>query len=180
MKVFAHHAVRPIADLIRQGGVLVFPTDTVWGIGGNGLDANVAARVIAVKGKPAGAKLIWLLPSVRAVTKYCGTLSPTTKKLLNQKHTTVIVRGQAVRVVKHGWVNRLLQAAGVPVIASSANRHGQPTITAWRQAAAVFGEQIDAVVKGRKVYHTAPSTVVALDEHDQPQIIRPGGGIDIK
>ncbi|MDR1917968.1 MAG: Sua5/YciO/YrdC/YwlC family protein [Christensenellaceae bacterium] len=84
----------------------------------------------------------------------------------------------AVRVVKTGWVNKFVARCGVPIISTSANLHGEKTVIGWRQAAAVFGDKIDAVVKGGKNYRTLPSTIAKV-ENGEVKILRAGGGIHI-
>lgn len=183
MEILRHNAVKRLAQIVQSGGIIIYPTDTIWGLGCNALDAKATQKLKQIKGKPADSALIWLLPSVKAVEKHCGTVTPTERRLLQQKHTSVVIHGQAVRVIKSGWLNRVLSACGVPLVGTSANRHGQPVITSWRQGTQLFDGQTDAVVRGRKITHAQPSTLVTVDNSTQaPQIkiIRTGGGISIK
>ena len=179
MKVFRHNDIKNIARVVRNGGIIIYPTDTIWGLGCNALDLNATQKLKNLKGKPADAALIWLLPSIAAVEKFCGAISATERRLLKRKHTSVIIHGQAVRVVRSGWVNRFLSACAVPVVGTSANSHGQPVITSWRQAVQLFQGQTDAVVRGRKIYHHTPSTLVTVDNSTIPPkitILRAGTG----
>lgn len=162
--------------MVKNGGIIVYPTDTVWGLGCNALDRDAVAKLRQIKQKPADAPLIWLLPSVKAVQKFCGTITPAEIKLLNRKHTTVIIHGQGVRVVKNGWLNKLVQACQAPLVSTSANLHGQPPVQSWRQAVAQFGSQVDGIVRGRHIYKNHPSTVVQVKD-GQTQVLR---GISIK
>lgn len=180
MQVFRHHEIKKIAEYVKQGGIIVYPTDTVWGIGCHALDQSAVRKVIAMKGKPADAKLIWLLPSVRAVELHCGQISAEERRLLLQKRTTVIIHGQAVRVVRSGWLNRLLSACHVPLVGTSANLHGQPVITTWRQGVMLFADQNVAVVRGRKIYRQKPSSLVQIEKPTQIKILRDGSGISMK
>ena len=183
MKNFRHHEIKQIANYVKDGGIIVYPTDTVWGIGGNALDAKVVEKTKTYKGKPDDAKLVWLLPSVKAVVTYCGNVSGVERKMLLKKRTTVIVNGQAVRVVRSGWLNKLLTACDVPLVATSANLHGNPVIHAWRQALEVFANRDLAVVRGRKIYRALPSTLVQIDKNQnssQIKILRAGSGISMK
>lgn len=183
MEIFRHNDLKGIARVVKSGGIIIYPTDTVWGLGCNALDLEATKRLKSLKGKPADASLIWLLPSVEAVKKYCGSISTLERRLLKQKHTSVIIHGQAVRVIRSGWLNRLLTLCGVPLIGTSANYHGQPVIQSWRQGVELFNQKTDAVVRGRKIYHQSPSTLVKVDEGEnshQIKIIRNGSGISIK
>ena len=183
MQIFRHHEIKPIANYVKNGGVIVYPTDTVWGIGGNALNEKVVQNVKTFKGKPTDAKLIWLLPSVKAVHKYCGKVTELEKKMLLKKRTTVIIHDQAVRVVRSGWLNRLLTACGVPLVATSANLHGEQVVQAWRQAVAVFADKDLAVVRGRKIYRPLPSSLVKIEQTEnlsEIKILRAGSGISMK
>lgn len=183
MEILRHNDIAGIRRVIQDGGVVVYPTDTVWGLGCNALNPTAVQKLKQLKGKPADAPLIWLLPSVAAVEKFCGAVTPTERRLLLKKHTSVVMHGQAVRVIRSGWLNRMLTACGVPVVGTSANAHGAPVITSWRQGTTLFDGRTDAVVRGRKIYHQTPSTLVAVDANANPpkiQIIRAGAGISIK
>ena len=179
MKIFRHTETKAISQIVQNGGIVIYPTDTIWGLGCNALDEKATQKLKVLKGKPADAALIWLLPSVKAVEKFCGQITTTERRLLCKKHTSVSIHGQAVRVVRSGWLNRFLTICNVPLVATSANVHGQPVITSWRQAVKLFDGQTDAVVRGRKIYKHIPSTLVAVDNSTQPaqiKILRTGAG----
>ena len=177
MQIFRHNDITNIAQVVKNGGIILYPTDTIWGLGCNALDENVTKKLKLLKGKPADAALIWLLPSIAAVEKFCGNVTPIERKLLNRKHTSVIIHGQAVRVIRSGWLNRFLSICGVPVVGTSANLHGQPVITSWHQATKLFHGKTDAVVRGRKIYKNIPSTLAMVDNPTNPpkiNILRAG------
>ena len=179
MKVFRHNDLKNLAQVVQQGGIIIYPTDTIWGLGCNALDEKTTTKLKKLKGKPADAALIWLLPSISAVEKFCGQINSTERSLLKKKHTSVIIHGQAVRVVRSGWLNKFLTECGVPMVATSANVHGQPVITSWRQAVQLFDGQTDAVVRGRKIYKHTPSTLVEVDNNQNPpkiKVLRNGAG----
>lgn len=178
MEVFRHNDIKNLARVVKDGGIVIYPTDTIWGLGCNALNQNATQKLKQMKGKPADAALIWLLPSVTAVEKFCGSVSALEKRLLRKKHTSVIIHGQAVRVVRSGWLNKFLSACAVPLVATSANLHDQPVITSWHQAVLLFDGQTDAVVRGRKIYRHVPSTLVAVENTNPPQIkiLRNGAG----
>lgn len=165
-----HNDLATVANVVKAGGLIVYPTDTIWGLGCDATNATAVQKLRTVKGKPADAPLIWLLPSLTAVVKYCGAVDPVARKLLRRPRTTVIVNGQGVRVVSHGWLNKLLTRCGVPLVATSANRHGETPVQSWRQALTTFADSV-TVIKGRKIYHKAPSTVIKVT-NGQTAIIR--------
>ncbi len=178
MEVFRHNEIKNLARVVKNDGIIIYPTDTIWGLGCNALNQTATQKLKQMKGKPADAALIWLLPSIKAVTQFCGQTTATEQRLLRKKHTSVIINGQAVRVVRSGWLNKFLTACGVPMVATSANLHGEPVITSWRQAVRLFNGQTDAVVRGRKIYRHIPSTLVKVDPTNPPtiHILRSGAG----
>ena len=175
MLILRHYQLRAAAEIIKNGGVIVYPTDTVWGLGCAALDPAAVTKLRALKHKPADAPLIWLLPSVAAVSKFCGAITPREKQLLRSKHTTVLIHGQAVRVIRSGWLNKLLTACGGPLVSTSANRHGQPVVSSWRQAVTALSDA-DAVIRGRKIYAALPSSLVAVAADGTVQVLRAGAG----
>ena len=171
LEILKHNSPVPASQIIKNGGVLIYPTDTVWGLGCDALNAAAVAKLRKIKQKPADAPLIWLLPSVKAVQKFCGDLTHAEIKLFNLNHTTEIIHGQVFLVVKKGCLNKFVQACHGPVVSTSANVHGQPPVQSWRQAVAVFDNQVDAVVRGRRVLKNRPSAVVQVKD-GQTQVLR--------
>ncbi|MCQ2381796.1 MAG: Sua5/YciO/YrdC/YwlC family protein [Clostridia bacterium] len=172
MEIFRHNDLKDISRVVHLGGIIIYPTDTIWGLGCNALDESAVAKLKSLKGKPADASLICLLPSISTVEKYYGQVSNLEKRLLKTKHTSVIIHGQAVRVIRSGWLNKFLTVCGVPMIATSANLHGQPVIKSWRQATTLFQGKTDAVVRGRKIYQNKPSALVVVDDSVNPSVVK--------
>ena len=179
MEIFRHNDIKNLARIVKNGGIIIYPTDTIWGLGCDALNQTATQKLKQMKGKPADAALIWLLPSVKAVAQFCGQPTTDEQRLLRKKHTSVIINGQAVRVVRSGWLNKFLSVCGVPLVATSANLHGAPVITSWHQAVRLFNGQTDAIVRGRKIYRHIPSTLVQVDHTTTPpttHILRAGAG----
>lgn len=179
MQVLKHNDLTKAAAVIKNGGIIVYPTDTVWGIGCDAANYDAVKRVIKIKRKPEDAKLIQLFPNIRAVKKIFN-ISVTEEKLLNAKRTTVIIDNTAVRVIKTGWLNKLLKKCGVPLVSTSANIHGEKTVISWRQAVDIFGSSADAVIRGGKNYGRLPSTVVQCKDNNVKIIRQGAGSISIK
>jgi L-threonylcarbamoyladenylate synthase len=204
VKIIKRSDLRGAAAAVKDGGVVCYPTDTVWGIGCDALNEDAVKRVKKAKGKPENAKFIWLLPSIKRVKKYFPNLTAAEEKLLNKKRTTVVLaatgggtagggrtagggetadgggtadgEGTAVRVVKTGWLNKFLTRCGVPLVSTSANLHGEKTAESWRRAAEIFGETADAVIKGGEIRNGAASSILAV-ENGEVKILRGSGGI---
>jgi L-threonylcarbamoyladenylate synthase len=179
VEIIKHNDFNRIVAVVCSGGVLAYPTDTVWGLGCNALDTNAVERVLSAKGKPDGAKLIWLLSGIKQVKKYFPNVTAQEQKLLGRRRTTVVVGNTAIRIIKTGWLNKFITRCDVPIVSTSANLHGGKTAESWRQAVELFGGKIDAVVHGRKIYHGVPSLILTV-ENGEVKILRGVGGIHIK
>jgi L-threonylcarbamoyladenylate synthase len=180
--VLKHNDIKKAAEIVKNGGVIIYPTDTIWGIGCDASNKVATERIIKLKQKPTNSSLIWLFPSIRAVKKYFAgrlSLSWAYEKLLSKKRTTVILDDIAVRVVKRGRINKFIARCGVPIVSTSANIHGGKTVQSWRQAAEFFDDSVDAIIRGRKKRGGVQSTVVKI-ENGKIKILRAGGGISIK
>jgi L-threonylcarbamoyladenylate synthase len=181
------------ARILRAGGLVAFPTETVYGLGADGLDAAAVARIFAVKRRPPDKGLILHLASreplgdlVEEVTQEAERLieaftpGPLTLVLRARPIVPAVVRGGgdtvAVRWPDHPVARALILAAGRPVAAPSANRSGDPPALQAADVARTFGDTIDLILDGGPTPLTVPSTVVDLTAH--PARILREGAID--
>lgn len=179
------------AELLRRGGLVAFPTETVYGLGADALDAGAVARIFAAKERPAADPLIVhlggfeQLPRVaRAIPPAAQTLAkvfwpgPLTLVLPKQPHVPRLVTSGldtvAVRVPDHPVAQALLAAAGVPIAAPSANRFGHTSPTTAQHVWHDLHGRIDVILDGGPTPVGVESTVV--DASTSPvRILRPGG-----
>ncbi len=180
------------ALLLRQGGLVAVPTETVYGLAANGLDPLAVARIYAAKGRPADNPLIlhvdgleaaWPLWSlndvqtarlVRAATLWPGPL--TLVLPASSSVPAVVTAGLstvAVRVPNHPVTLAILTEVGFPVAAPSANRSGWPSPTSAEHVARQLSGHIDAVIDGGLCGVGVESTVVDLGA-ERVRILRPG------
>ena len=179
------------AKTLREGGLVVFPTETVYGVGANALDAVAVKRIFEAKGRPADNPLIVHVADVEAAKKLAREWPPLADKLARAfwpgPLTLVLPRADgvpdittgsldtvALRIPSHGVARLLLQAAGVPVAAPSANRSGRPSPTRVHDARADLGDAIDVYLDGGATEVGLESTVIALVDAE-PTILRQGG-----
>jgi len=170
-------AVAPAADLLRAGGLVAFPTETVYGLGANALDPAAVGRIFRAKGRPADNPVIVHAPD--AETAWRVTTGPTPLAMLLAERfwpgpltlvldaadalpraATAGLPSVAVRVPDHAVALALLRAAGVPVAAPSANRSGRPSPTSAAHVLADLGDALDIVVDGGPCRVGVESTVV--------------------
>jgi L-threonylcarbamoyladenylate synthase len=188
--VVSPEAIANAANLLRSGGLVAFPTETVYGLGADATNGEAVARIFAVKGRPRFNPLIAHVADLAAAEKIAVfderarqlALSfwpgPLTLVLLRRPSSglsdlmTAGLGTVAVRVPSHPAARALLQAAGVPVAAPSANRSGRVSPTTAAHVAADLGNDIDCILDGGPCDHGVESTVVAFGE--DISILRPG------
>ena len=178
------------AELIRAGKLVAFPTETVYGLGANALDAAAVARIFGVKGRPRQSPLIVHVDSVR-MARELALEWPDAAERLAQKYwpgpLTLVVRKHAsipdivtaglptvgLRVPAHPLALALIREAGVPIAAPSANlfTHLSPT-TAGHVRQSLYG-MVDFVLDGGPATVGIESTVLSL-AGGQPVLLRPG------
>ena len=179
------------AEVLRRGGLVAFPTETVYGLGADALDRAAVRRIFDAKGRPATDPLIVHVTSVERMAPLVADI-PETARILALRFwpgplTLVLPRSRsvpdevtagldtvAVRVPAHPVARALLAAAGIPIAAPSANLFSRPSPT---QAAHVLQDldgRIDLVIDGGSTTVGVESTVLDLSGA-VPTILRPGG-----
>ncbi|SMC00113.1 translation factor SUA5 [Thermanaeromonas toyohensis ToBE] len=185
------HKIRLAARILQRGGVVAFPTETVYGLGANALDSRAVKRIFWAKGRPQDNPLIVHvanLPMLQALTTHL----PPQALLLIQRFwpgplTLVLPKSEvvppevtaglntiAIRMPAHPVALALIKAARLPVAAPSANLSGRPSPTTGHHVLRDLRGKIDAVVDGGPTYVGVESTVLDLTS-PVPTILRPGG-----
>lgn len=179
------------ADIIRRGGLVGFPTETVYGLGANGLDATAVRRIFQAKGRPADNPLILHIAEREELDELVTTVPEWLTPLLDRfwpgpftivlPHSTVVpdvvtagLNTVAVRFPSSGAARELIRASGVPIAAPSANLSGRPSPTTAEAVMADMEGRIEMVLDAGPCDVGLESTV--LDCVSQPPaILRPGG-----
>lgn len=178
------------AELIRQGSLVAFPTETVYGLGANALDAKAVARIYDAKGRPWASPLIVHVADenmARSVTAEWPALAQTLAARFWPGPLTIIVKKAAlvpdlvtagldsvgVRVPAHPVALQLIRRAGVPIAAPSANRFTEISPTTAEHVRTGLGSRVDMILDGGPTQVGIESTVVSL-RRDVPTILRPG------
>lgn len=179
------------AELIRSGELVALPTETVYGLGANGLDPEAVAKIFQVKGRPGDNPLILHLTGTHQIPDYCHDIpdcayilaerfwpGPLTMVLPAKdnvpKRTTGGLNTVAVRCPDCDITRRIIALAGVPIAAPSANLSGKPSTTTARHVLDDHDGKIPAVVDGGPCAVGVESTIVDLTG-DVPRLLRPGG-----
>ncbi len=177
--------------LLASGELVAIPTETVYGLAANALDAEAVSMIFAAKERPADNPLIVHIDNKDTVYTLCAEVSDTAKALMDAfwpgPLTIILPRASivpdvvsaglptvAVRMPSHETARALIRAAGVPLAAPSANRSGSPSPTTAARVAADMDGRIAAIVDGGDCEVGVESTVISLCG-DVPTLLRPGG-----
>ena len=187
----ARKQVITAAEVLRKGGVIAVPTDTLYGLAACAFDQAAVARVFLLKGRSKGQALPLLLAEAEDLSR-CATDVPHLAWPLAERFwpgalTLVLRRSDrvpdivcgggatiALRVPDHPMPRAIARELGTPITGTSANRSGGPPLASAKAVQKEFGGDIDLVVDGGKVQVAIASTVLDLSG-EQPRILRHGG-----
>lgn len=179
------------ADILRRGGLVAIPTETVYGLGADGLNPEAVDKIFAAKGRPGDNPLILHVTGPEQLPRFCHDI-PDAAYLLAQRfwpgpltmvlpanacvprRTTGGLSTVAIRCPKTAVTREIIRLAGVPIAAPSANLSGKPSTTTARHVLDDHDGRIDAVVDGGPCAVGVESTIVDLTEA-RPRLLRPGG-----
>ncbi|MBR6411435.1 MAG: threonylcarbamoyl-AMP synthase [Clostridia bacterium] len=175
--------------ILREGGLVVFPTETVYGLGGNALDASASQKIYAAKGRPSDNPLIVHIAKPEDAERFAivsdayrvlasafmpGPLTVILpKKDIVPVQTTGGLSSVAIRCPSHPVAHALIEASGVPIAAPSANLSGKPSPTCADDVAEDMDGRVDLILDGGPSEIGLESTIVSL-LGPVPTLLRPG------
>jgi L-threonylcarbamoyladenylate synthase len=183
-------ALKRAASVIREGGLVAFPTETVYGVGANVFDARAVARIFEVKQRPRFDPIIVHIADFKDIKRLCSRIDERVR-ILTEKFwpgplTLVLPKSDivpdivtagletvAVRMPSHPVAIELIKKAKVSIAAPSANLFGRLSPTTAEHVVEQIGEEIDLIIDGGKSPIGVESTVLELTY--EPTILRPGG-----
>ena len=182
--------IRHAAEIIKEGGLIAFPTETVYGLGADGLNGEAAAKIYEAKGRPSDNPMILHISSKDDLNTLTEEVTADMKILMEQfwpGPLTMVVKAKdivprvttggldtvAVRMPGNETALKLIEAAGVPIAAPSANASGRPSPTTGRHVLDDLNGKIDGVIMGEVCRIGIESTVIDMTGA-QPVILRPG------
>jgi len=192
--VYGGEGIRDSVELLRQGGVVGLPTETVYGLAGNAFDPMAIARIFEAKGRPISDPLIVHIPEVGWLERVVHFSSEEQRDLVERLGANfwpgpltlllprrpelpdLVTAGSefvAVRVTAHPLFQEVLRGIGSPLAAPSANRFGRISPTSARDVKLELSESIDLILDGGCCEHGLESTIVALRK-GKLEILRPG------
>ncbi len=185
------NAVRDAAAILRWGGLLGIPTETVYGLGADALNEDAVSRIFLAKGRPQDNPLIIHVPDASWLERYCRDVPPAAYRLAERfwpgpltmilprrdivpLQTTGGLETVGVRCPNHPVTLAIIEAAGVPIAAPSGNTSGRPSPTTAAHMIEDMDGRIDGIVDGGPCTVGVESTIIDLTV-TPPRLLRPGG-----
>ena len=185
------NAVRDAAAILRRGGLLGIPTETVYGLGADALNEDAVSRIFLAKGRPQDNPLIIHVPDASWLERYCRSVPPAAYQLAERfwpgpltmilprrdivpLQTTGGLETVGVRCPNHPVTLAIIEAAGVPIAAPSGNTSGRPSPTTAPHMIEDMDGRIDGIVDGGPCTVGVESTIIDLTV-TPPRLLRPGG-----
>ena len=182
--------IRQAGEVLMAGGLVAFPTETVYGLGGNALDAHASEKIYAAKGRPSDNPLIVHIADMEALEKITADIPDTARKLADAfwpgPLTMILPKSEAVPVETTGGLSTvavrmpvhpvalaLIRAGGGYVAGPSANTSGRPSPTRASHVREDLYGKVDVIIDGGDVGIGIESTIIDLTE-DIPVVLRPG------
>ncbi|OCC15539.1 translation factor Sua5 [Dissulfuribacter thermophilus] len=182
--------IRQIADTLRDGGIVVYPTDTCYGIGADIFNKKAIEKVYLIKGLPKNTPFSFVCPDLSDISRYAHVTDfayRILKRYLPGPYTFVL-RGSrevpkmmltkrktvGIRIPDHPVCLSIVKELGNPIISTSVSIKGGPILSDPREMAEVIGNQVDIIVDSGIIL-PEPSSVISLID-DEPQVLRAGKG----
>ncbi len=186
-----NNAILNISNALKEGKLVVFPTDTVYGIGTNAYDEDACERIYEVKGRPKYKPLIVLISDIFMLKEIVDYISPVEQKLIDAfwpgpltikfkkkkgALPNIISAGDEyvrARLINEGIMHKLIETSGVPIVAPSANLSGNLTGTKIKNIIRELGNKVDYILDCGDIESDDVSTIVEVEE-EKILIIREG------
>ena len=180
-----------VIDIINSNGIIIFPTETVYGIGGNALSENVIKHIYEVKNRPSQKPLSILLKSKKEIEKYAEITSDIERKIIEKfmpGPITLIMKKKenvlsdlvtagnstiGIRIPNEKIIKQILERLNFPIVAPSANISGEPSVTKAEDISKEFDGKIDAIIDGGICKEKISSTIIQIIDN-KPVILREG------
>lgn len=184
-------SIRLCGELIQNGEIVAFPTETVYGLGASALNDEAVSKIFAVKNRPQDNPLIAHVDGTAMISMIASDIPPLAERLFeafSPGPLTVILPAKdtlsgrvtaggstvAVRCPSHPLARALITAAGVPIVAPSANLSGKPSPTEFETTFEDLNGKVAAIIDGGSCSVGVESTVVLPENENTLRILRPG------
>ncbi|NJK78037.1 MAG: threonylcarbamoyl-AMP synthase [Nanoarchaeota archaeon] len=182
--------IKECASILRKGGIVAFPTETVYGLGADGLNPNAIKKIFKAKNRPSDNPLIFHISNKDDIKKFTKNIPPNAEKLIEKfwpgpltlilKKSSIIpkiatggLNTIAIRMPSHKIALSLINSLGSPIVAPSANLFGKPSPTLAKHVLTDLNRKINAIIDGGNSVIGIESTILDLTTNT-PTILRPG------
>ena len=176
-------------EVLRKGGVILYPTDTIWGLGCDATNAQAVDRIYKIKRRSNSKSMLILLDSPEKLKNYVYVPSMAWEliKVTNQPLTIIYPQARnlapnliaedgtvGIRIVRDEFCRDLIRAFGKPIVSTSANISGQPAPANFSEISQQIKDSVDYIVRWRQKDYRKfrPSSVIKLEKNNQIVIIR--------
>lgn len=190
MRTLLTRSTAEAAELIKNGGIVAFPTETVYGLGANVFDESAIAKIFMAKMRPVDNPLIAHVAEIDQIGRLTGEINDNARRFIDAFFpgplTLVLPKSAGVSLIATAGLDTIgvrmprfelaqmfLKACGVPVVAPSANLSGRPSPTTWEAVYEDLDGRIDCILQGEATYIGLESTVVDCTS-DVPLLLRTG------
>ena len=183
--------IRQAAEILKSGGIILYPTDTIWGIGCDATNPQAVSRIFQLKKREDSKAMLILMDHESGLTRYISEIPEIAWQLLDvaDKPMTIIFPGAknlalnliaedgsvGIRIAKDEFCQKLIGRFGKPIVSTSANVSGENTPRNYSEISNTIIKDVDYVVKWRQNETTpaTPSSIIKLGPGGEFKIIRP-------
>lgn len=185
-----HEDLKKALDVLHNGGIILYPTDTIWGIGCDATNVEAVKRIYELKQREDSKSMLVLLENPNRITSYVDEMPEVAWDLIEfaEKPTTIIYDGAknlannliaedgsvGIRITTEAFTQNLIQRFKKPIVSTSANISGQPSPQNFSEIAEEIKESVDYVVQFRQeeTKNPAPSSIIKLGVSGEIKILR--------
>ncbi len=186
-----HEDIRQCLDVLNNGGVILYPTDTIWGLGCDATNAEAVKRIYNIKNRADSKSMLVLLDKAPKIQTYVKEMPEMAWDLmeLSEKPVTIIYDGAqniasnlmaedgsvGIRITNEEFSQKLIERFKKPIVSTSANISGQPSPQNFSEIDEIIKNSVDYVVSYRQdeTSRPSPSSIIKLGVNNEVTIIRP-------
>jgi L-threonylcarbamoyladenylate synthase len=172
---------RHCAEILKKGGVILYPTDTIWGLGCDATNTEAVKRIFAIKEREESKSLIVLIESENQLSRYVRSIPEMAWPLIehSERPLTIVYPGAinlspsviaadetaGIRIPKHEFCRRLMHLAGKAIVSTSANISGEPSPSCFDEISEKIKSQVDYIVdlENEKKRKGIPSVIIKME-----------------
>lgn len=183
--------IQKSVELLEKGKIILYPTDSIWGIGCDATNSKAVQRIYKLKGRLESKSMILLLDSTDKLENYVENVPPIAYELIDnaQSPLTIVYEGAkkvaknliandgtiAIRIIKGEYCGEVINRLGKPIVSTSANISGQPSPKHYNDISDEVKEKVDYIVDvfRDKIRSLKPSTIIKIAKNGTFEILRP-------